>query len=210
MRFVSHITKFGVGILPRRVEILGGGVEREIQPLFVAQFIRGDLHAEEAEMAQRIWRQLPGFTTEVDEVTITPHFKRLSTYDTESRANLDRYAEIDRAMEGEWMPGGRAKWEPGATKKLVEQKLSAKAVVRDMFFQVEQAPVVAPWPLYDAFPGTAEDLLEVLQAQGHNLVQALAYERQHEQRPEVMERLEAAIAEEASALGADVEEFVVG
>jgi hypothetical protein len=201
MRFLSHIRNFGVGILQSREEVLAGGVTREIQPMLTATFKTGDIFAEELEYAERHFK-VHGRTTERDEVTLTPLIGRLSTYDTESEENIRIYDEIDAKMEGTYLPGGREKWTTGSTKKLVEEKLLSRQ--GENYALVEQAPVDAPWPKYDEFQGDDESLVFVLVEQGHNLGQAIAYERQHQNRPDVIRRLEEAVQEQAAETGVPV------
>lgn len=190
MRFLSHIRSFAVQILEPRSEILGGGVVRELQPLLMAQFVTGDITAAELTFAERNFHA-HGRTTERDEVTLTPLLGRLSSYDTEMPANLEEYARVDRQMEGQYVPGGREKWSEGTTKRIVEEKLIERSKVGDApFALVEEERIVPPWPLYDAFPGDAQELVEVLKVQGHNLIQALGYERQNANRADVVEILE--------------------
>lgn len=208
MRFISHISKFAVGIVQPVKEILPGNVERIIVPQLTAKFKRGDLHAHEVELAARTWPRLPGQTVEVDQVTQTSPLARLSVYDSEAPMEIQAFIEMDRHMiEGNlFVPGGRSLWAEGDAKRLTEQALLERANGEN-FIAIAPPVITAPWPNYDSFPGSVDDLVEVLLEQGHNVNQALAYERQNAQRPEVLDSLERLVAEQAAAAHAPVEEF---
>lgn len=201
MRFVSHIRNFGVGILTRRAVIQASGAEQELVPGFQASFWQSDITAEELEFAERHFSP-NGRTTEQDEVTLTPLIGRLSVYDTEAEKEIAKYDAIDEQMLGETIPGSRGQiWERGTLKAMVEEKLSARAASSQTFALVVEAPMSPPWPAYDAFPGEVEDLVATIQAQGHHIPPIVVYERQNQNRPEVVAALEDAAAEQAVAQG---------
>lgn len=207
MRFISHSRRFQVLILADRKEIING-FEREVAPMLVAQFRQGDLTSEELEFAERKWdRTAPGRTLEMDQVTKTPLLGRLSVYDTDSQEAQADFDRVDRALEGQEhqkLPRGQ-RWQDGDAERLtIERLLSASARTNGAdFAPFEEAPVTAPWPNYNEFPGDTEDLVEVLLAQGHHLPQALAYERQNLKRRDVIEALEREI-ERTAPTGAEV------
>jgi hypothetical protein len=196
MRFVSHIRNFGVGILTRRAVIQASGAEQELVPGFQASFWQSDITAAELEFAERHFSP-NGRTTEVDEVTLTPLLGRLSVYDTEAEKEVAKYDEIDEQMLGETIPGSRGKlWERGTMKRMVEEKLVARAATSQTFALVVEPRVAPPWPAYDSFPGEVEDLVAVIQAQGHHIPAVIAYERQNRRRADVIAALEDALAEQ--------------
>jgi hypothetical protein len=202
MRFISHIRKYAVGVVPRRAVPLAVGGEQEIVPEITARFWQGDITAEELEFAERRFNP-EGRTTEVDMVTPTPLLGRLSVYDTDAPREVERYAQIDEQMHGQPVPGRRGDtWGPGTTRKLIEDKLIARAETSNAFALFEAPALAPPWPKYDEFPGDAEDLLGVLVAQGHHLPAVIEYERQNQGRRDVIAILEDAIAVQQS--GSDV------
>jgi hypothetical protein len=203
MRFISHYRNFAVGIFPRSVEILPGGVEREIRPGLTAHFVHGDVTAEELRFAESTFA-FHGRTLGEDTVTLTPIIGRLSTYDTENPENVELYHRIDQQMEGQPTMDGRGVWAEGYTKALVEAKLSERAD-GDMFAKVPEETVAAPWPRYNEFAGSIDELVARLRQDGHHLPAVLAYEKQNLRRPDVMKAIEAALEEHAEV---ESEEFV--
>lgn len=196
MRFVSHIRKFTVGVLTGRTSVMAGGAVQVLVPDFQAAFWQSDITAAELEFAERTFSP-NGRTTEVDEVTLTPLLGRLSVYDTENDGEIKKYDEIDEFMLGQVIPGTRGEiWERGTMKKMVEDKLTARAETSQTFKLFLEPPVAPPWPAYDAFPGEPEDLVEVVLAQGHHIPAVIQYERQNQNRPEYIAALTDALNEQ--------------
>lgn len=198
MRFVSHIRKFTVGVLTDRTVPLAGGGEQTLVPGFQAAFWQSDITAAELEFAERHFSP-NGRTTEVDEVTLTPLIGRLSVYDTENENEIKKYDDIDEFMVGQPIPGTRGEtWERGTMKAMVERRLTERALTSQTFAKFEEPMVAPPWPTYDAFPGEPEDLVEVIKAQGHHVPAVLLYERQNQNRPDVVAALSDLEAEQAT------------
>ena len=206
MRFISHIRKFEVPILMPQVEYLQGGGTRELVPMLVARFRQGDLTAEELSFAEaKYGREAPGRNLEIDEVTLVPLIGRLSIFDTESDEMQAEFERVDRMMEGQEhqaFPRGH-KWEDGDAEKATIAKLLDRAAQSSDFAVIEEIPVPPPWPAYDTFPGSEDDLFEVIVAQGHHLPQVAAYERQNQKRDYLLGLLDMAI-EEAKPQGSEV------
>ncbi len=207
MKFISHIRRFTVVIM-RDVKVIENGMEREVVPLYQAEFKgadRGgpDLSADELAFAERLWdRTVEGRTYEIDEITPTPLIGRLSTFNTQDpdvQADFDR---IDRLMTGREhtsLPMGE-KWQPGHMQALTEKILAERAPLsQGTFALVEEIPLVAPWPTYTQFPGDVEDLLDVLIQQGHHLPAVLAFEQQQKVHPDLIPLLEDQIAADMPA-----------
>jgi hypothetical protein len=198
MRFISHSRRFMVQIFPS-VKMVENGIEREISPQLVAKFKQGDLTSDELSFARSLWdRSANGRTLEMDQVTKTDLLGRLSVYDTDAPDVQQEFDEIDRALDGQ--PHAKLardeRWKPGDAERLTIERLMEAAARGNNgdFAAYTEAAVPPPWPKYDDFPGSAEDLLEVLVEQGHHLPQALAYERQNGKRRVVIEMLEEEIA----------------
>lgn len=207
MRFISHSRRFQVLILSP-VKVIENGIEREIAPMLIAQFKQGDLTAEELEFAERKWEKTAhGRTLEQDQVTKTPLIGRLSTYDTNDPAVQAEYEEVDRVLEGKphaKLPRGQV-WKDGDAERITIERLmhTMQLTGGADFAVIEEAVVPAPWPAYNEFPGSVEDLVEVLVAQGHHLPQVLQYERQNLKRHAVIAALEAKL-DEQQPVGAEV------
>jgi hypothetical protein len=207
MRFISHINRFGVKIFDRKVEILGGGVERELRPQLVANFQMGDVTPDEVRFAEQTFN-LNGRTTEIDTVTPTNILSRLSTYDTENEGNLETYHQIDLQMEGQPTPNGRGVWGEGTTKQLVEEALIRRGDGQ-MFAPIVEARLTPPWPRYDDFRGSIEELVTKVEDDGHHLPAVIAYEKQNLHRPDVLAALQEKLEEiEAEVAATPASEFV--
>ena len=68
-------------------------------------------------------------------------------------------------------------------------------------------PVAAPWPAYNEFRGSVQELAEKVVSDGHHLPQVIAYEKQNLNRANVVEALEEALATQVD-LAQDDTEFV--
>lgn len=208
MRFISHSRRFMVQIFPS-VKTVENGIEREISPQLVAKFKQGDLTADELSFARSLWeRSANGRTLEMDQVTKTDLLGRLSVYDTDAPDVQQEFDAVDRAIEGQEhakLPRGQ-KWKAGDAERLTIERLleAARRGNNGDLAAYTEAAVAPPWPNYDRFPGSAEDLLEVLVEQGHHLPGALAYERQNQKRPRVIKLLEQEIERTAPAEGAEI------
>jgi hypothetical protein len=173
MRFISQIRKWGTQIRPIREMVLATGQTQVLQEPIYVTFREGDVTSHEVEMAREHF-SLHGFKTELDEVTEVNPITRLSSFDTDLEAGL-------------------ANWD-AETKALVEEQLMAIAndQASDIIF-VAPTPVAIPWPRYDDFDGTPEELLAKLTEDGHDLSLVLRYERQHQNRASIIETLEASL-----------------
>jgi hypothetical protein len=193
VRAISHIRRYGIVIFSEINRNVNGVIE-EVRPLHVAEFMPGDITSEELTWAERFFKP-HGRTYEADEVTPSALLGRMSSYDTEAPANLERYAQIDDIAAGEPIPGHRGEtWEQGTTKRLTEERLRQRVNgLAGDFAIVEQAPLSPPWPTYDEFKGYPRDIIEKLIEDGHHLPEALAYERQNQNRADLVEDLEATI-----------------
>jgi hypothetical protein len=173
MRFISQIKRWGTQIRPIREMVLATGQSQVLQEPIYVTFREGDVTSHEVELARKSFA-LRGFKTEMDEVTEVSPITRLSPFDTDLEAEINN-------------------WD-AETKALVEEQLMkiANDQASDIIF-VAPTPVEAPWPRYDDFDGLPEELLAKLQEDGHDLSTVLRYEKQQQNRPSVIEMLEAAI-----------------
>lgn len=185
MRFISKYGRFGVQIVPILAEAYAfGGVNIRQHPVY-AMFHPYRLTPIEREMALARW-SFNGFYQEQDEVTVVPPDYRIGLFDSE-----------EAALENGWSP---------EIKQQVEDTLCDLAErFEDLI--VVRSTVPAPWPRYDEFRGTPQALVRRLREDGHDLDAVLTYERDHQNRPQVLAEIQKAVAagdEEA------VEEEVVG
>lgn len=173
MRFLSSVASFGMQVRRERTMTLADGQMQVLQEGVYIKFRQGDVTAHEVEEAkQRL--PLRGFKQEQDEVTEVSPISRLSSFDTDLEA-------IEQGWDAE-------------TKALVESELMKRANETSFVIYVEPTPVDAPWPKYDEFVGTTEELLEKLATDGISLSDTIRYERQHANRPALIEALEQALA----------------
>ena len=169
MRFIASVASYGMQIRPERTMVLATGETQQLQAPIYVKFNKGDVTAHEVEEAKARF-SLRGFKQERDEVTEVSPINRLSSFDTEQAA-------IDNG------------WDE-ATKALVEDELMKRAKDGVDVIYVEPTPVLAPWPLYDEFTGTSEELLAKLLGDGISVSDTLRYERNNAKRPEILTMLE--------------------
>lgn len=185
MRFISHIRRLSVGIQSgrNRYEL---GMEQVVVPNIVAEFWQGDITSAELAFAEFAFKgELNGRTLELDEVTPTQLLGRLSIYDTENPSVVAAMEALDEEFG---KPRGHESY-----KDLLEAKLLSRSGPGLDFRLVEEAPVPAPWPRYNEYAGSFEDLVQRVIDDGYHLPEVLAYERQNLNRVEVVELLEMSI-----------------
>jgi hypothetical protein len=174
MRFISKYGRFGVQIIPMIQEAYATGMAKTVQEPVYAMFEPWLLLPHERELALSRWT-FNGFYQQEDEVTVLPPDHRIGLYDS----------VIDQQNKG---------W-PDAIRLEVERVLIANAELTDNIIVVPKIVVAPPWPRYDDFEGTPEGLLARLLEDGYQLEEVLAYERESQNRPEIVEMLEELIAD---------------
>ena len=176
--FVSQYTNHVVQIRPQRQRSLGDGSIEITQDPIYAVFTPVEqgafVYDNEKEAAERHF-SFSGLTQHQDEATPSDTNYRLSIFDTDEQALKDG-------------------WD-AETKALVEDTLRRKAVSAPQnILIIESTPIPAPFPAYDTYAGTPEDLVLKLAEDGHDLSQVLHYERTFgPKRPEYIEALEVGV-----------------
>lgn len=189
MRFASKYGRFGVCIRPQIQEAYATGMAKVIQEPVYAMFEPWQLLPHERELAISRW-SFNGFYQQEDEVTVLPPDHRIGVYDSEYDAQLKGWSDEIRQE--------------------VERALIVNAELTDNILILPRSAFAPPWPRYDDFIGTSDRLIARLIEDGHNLAEVLAYERSALDRPEVVEALEALIADPDALLELqpEVEEIV--
>lgn len=204
MRCISHIRQFCLVIQAGR-SVMEQGYEKVIVPHVEAQFWRGDVTAEEVRFAERHFGKLHGRTTEIDQVTPTSILSRLSIFDTDESEEYFQKVVDEANLHGLKTRDNRA-YTVDYVRQMTEEKLLSRSMDnRNPDFAVVEAVLVdAPFPAYEQFQGTAEELVERIAEMGLNLNQALAYEEQRSpKRTHMIQLYRAAIEEHDASVTAD-------
>jgi len=189
-RFLSKYGRYTVGIRRQIIENYATGESRVLQQPLYAQFHEGGLRPEERELALATW-VFNGSYQEQDEVTIVAPDYRIGLLDTEIAQMANGWSDDDRAeVENELA------------------RLSAESST-DMIL-VPKTLIPPPWPRYDDFPGTPEELVQRLIDDGHNFDAVITYERSMQNRPEVLAALNAGQGISEGLVEWEPEEEVVG
>lgn len=186
MKFLSHIQRNSIVIHPGRSRNTEFG-EEVLIPMVIAQFTPGDITADELAFAERVFKgETNGRTLELDEVTPTALLGRLSSYDTDEHAEefeqLDAEYGAPRGYRGEWQG-----W-----KAYTEERLLSRSQPGSDSRLYEAAPLTPPWPKYNDFRGSIDDLVMKVLDDGFHIPSVIEYERSSLNRPEIVEALEEA------------------
>jgi hypothetical protein len=188
MRFIAKYAKYAVQVRPQVVEAYATGATKIIQTQLTAQFTIDLTTPEEKAIARQLW-SFNGFYQEEDLVTIREPDYRISAFDT-------RLAQ----MEVGWSDEER---------ETVEQALSAIAIrTPGDVLLIEEKRAEPPWPTYDTYNGTRVQFLKKLHEDGYELADVLAYERENQNRDEVVATLEQALEAEPDTTPEREEELV--
>jgi|SRR5262245_21181495 len=170
MRFLSKFGRYGVQCQHEIAEPFATGQVRLLQRSIIAYFKPWGMRPLERELAIAHWGgSFNGFYQEQDEVTVVPPDYRIGVFDS----------EVGQAENG-WSDEER---------ELVEKTLIETGALTDNVIAVPLTVVPPPWPRYDEFTGTTEQLVRKLVEEGHDLVATLEYERANQKRPELMAAL---------------------
>jgi len=172
VRFLSKYGRFGIQFRRMIVEAYATGLTQVVQEPIYLIFREGLMTADERTLALATWT-FEGFYQEQDEVTIVAPDYRIGVFDTE-------IAQRD----GAWSDELRIE---------VENFLISYSERRPDVIVVPLITVPPPWPRYDDYTGTTAALMRKLTDEGHDLEGVLAYERQSQNRPEVLEALDSEI-----------------
>lgn len=195
MRFISHSGNFKIQVVGEKVTFTQYGDRIVDREGFIAEFNQNDLNEGDIEFAEKTWPNLPGRSTEMDEVTPSPLVYRLSVYDTDEEA-------LRGSWEGRTLADHRGVFD---MKEYVEAVLSKRADAHPDFRMIEVIPLTAPWPNYLEYQGTPDQLISKVEMDGHDLREVLRYEMQLDERPQVIEAIRQRLDEQImEAQGAEV------
>jgi hypothetical protein len=179
MRFISQYPNYGVQIRPQRVRPMGDGTSQVVQePLYVKFTAIDDggmlYEKEQYEAGKRL--NFHGTQQEQDEATPVDLVHRLSVLDTSEDAE-------------------RFGWSPEDVAEIERTLIGKTQSTPDAVMLMEEAPLTPPFPAYDGYDGTAEQLVLKLTEDGFELGEVLYYERSSfgPRRPDVIEALEQGI-----------------
>lgn len=168
LRFVSPYTAFRLRVIAEDGVQLPNGLFNTTRPSFFAQFRGGDFTDYEKALAYERFGQImrSGSRMEADMVTPASTDWRIGTFDTATIPDPDLRAEVEQRM----------------LKKLDEPGMA-------QFFALAEKPKVAkPWPKYDEIK-SAKAIVDTVNALGLNREDVAAYERDNQNRKEVLEAL---------------------
>jgi hypothetical protein len=171
MRFAAKYGRYMVQVRPLVQEIYATGGVHVLQEGIYARFKPEGLKPFERELVLQRWH-FNGLYQEMDQAThVQPDY---------------RIGVLDTAFEQESLM-----WSD-EVRELVEQTLIDLQRFDDiMLLPATQIP--PPWPRYDFWDGTPEELLERLNDQGFELETVLEYELAVKNRPKIVQALEHAI-----------------
>lgn len=168
MRFAAKYGKYKRGVVSEMSEHYATGATAVIQKGVYAEFTPHGLRPHEREYVLARW-SFNGLYQEMDEATTVEPDYRIGVYDS----------EVDQAVK-HWTDDER---------DLIEQTL----LVDDDVLLLPRSSVQPPWPKYDDYRGSVGTLLKKLVEEGHDLETVLTYERESQNRPALVEALEAEI-----------------
>jgi hypothetical protein len=182
MRFVSKIRKYQICFQRDIIEHFATGESRVIQPLLNCEFdLFGSMRPYEIAAAREAFINR-GLPLEADGITTIDPLYRFSVFDTEEFQKHHRLTDEKRVE--------------------LEQFLLNNFAYGTYYIMVEEPRVPAPWPTYDTVRGvkgspTALRIAEKVREDGFPVEDVIAYERQNQNRQDVIDALEALKVEEA-------------
>jgi hypothetical protein len=178
MRFISRYGKNGVAIRGEIVESYANGGRRVTQTLLAAYFQPYLLTQDERQLALDHF-YFNGSYQEQDEVTLVPPDYRIGLFDSRIAQEQNGWSDDER--------------------QLVEEKLLRVAQeTPDTLLLVPEHTLQPPWPNYDLFEGSPLELAEKIAEDGYRLAEVVAYERENQNREDVIEALEELLSGDAS------------
>jgi len=181
VRFVAKYKKYNVIFQREIVEHYATGEQRTLQPYIDCQFdLYGSMLPHEIEAAREQFINY-GLPVEVDGVTTIDPLYRFSVFDSVECQRLQGFDDAKRVE--------------------LEQFLLNRPECGVDYILVEAPRLAPPWPTYDSFRGvrglpTAEAIAKRVQEDGYEVAEVHAYERQNQNRQEVLDALEALLLEE--------------
>lgn len=189
MRFISMHDQFGVLVQGEIREQYATGTSRVLTREIAAYFKPDMLRPHEREFALTQFN-FRGLYQELDEVTTVQPDYRIGVFDSVLSAEANGWTDEEREM--------------------VEQRLLSDAERYESIVVAPHASVPPPWPRYDAYRGTAQKLMQKLVSEGYDLSTVLTYERETQNRDNVVEALEGLLVDPNAVSELASEEVVVG
>jgi len=172
MRCISKFAKYALQVRPQVVEAYATGATKIVQEQLVARFSLNAVQGEERALARQHFA-FNGFYQEEDLVTIVEPDYRISAFDSIEAQAQEGWSDEER----EW----------------VERALVREAEIHPQdLLVVAVKRALAPWPTYDEFKGTATQLCKKIEEDGYEFASVLDYERENQNRAEVIAKLELA------------------
>jgi hypothetical protein len=166
-RFAARHANYGHGIREGRYSVLKDGQRHELQKGLFAQFRRGLLTEQEENVA------IAGLT----------HLGLPIDRDTEEhfspRSRISGFDTVIAQEENYWTDEER---------ELVEETLRKSPHLNQAFIELAAAKAEKPWPLYDNAPD-AQTIVDMAELAGIPFESVAAYERENQNRPEVLAAL---------------------
>ena len=172
MRCISKFAKYALQVRPQVVEAYATGATKIVQEQLVARFSLNAVQGEERALARQHFA-FNGFYQEEDLVTIVEPDYRISAFDSIEAQAQEGWSDEER----EW----------------VERALVREAEIHPQdLLVIEARRVEPPWPSYDAYRGSPTQLCKKIEEDGYEFASVLDYERENQNRPEVVAKLELA------------------
>jgi len=178
MRFISQYAGYGAQIRVQRQEGRGDGSVAILTPGLYVKFrslSEGAFIFDNERMAALNHFAFRGNTQDLGEAAPTDPMNRLSVMDTDEQAQSEGWSEEDKG--------------------LVEARLmQISETTPEEVLYIASPPMTAPFPAYDHYSGTPQDLVLKLIEDEHDLDTVLHYERTFgPKREEIIAELETAI-----------------
>jgi hypothetical protein len=173
MRFVSQYTNFVLNIRNPKKKFTEYGVD-VIEDEIVAEFDPRSWNQRDIETAIASFK-FKGLFQHEDEATPVHPAYRISVYDTDEMALREGWSEEEKTF--------------------VESRLMSGQNYGRSYVLVSELALDPPWPAYDQFEGTPQELAEQVLMLGYDLEDVIAYESSKwgQQREDVLVALQAAI-----------------
>lgn len=167
-RFAAKFGQYRHGIRNGRWMVLEDGQRQELTKELIAVFRRGILTEDEMQQAIRgmVYNGLPIDRDTEEHFTPRP---RISGFDSFESQNFFGWTDQER--------------------ELVEHVLRTSPMNGQEFIELTSAPAAKPWPAYDEL-GNAEQILSIAKSIGVSLDDVVKYERENQNREEILEVLE--------------------
>lgn len=190
MRVIARYGRYAVQVRSQITEAYATGHTKVIQGQLIAHFHEGGLTPEERGLAKANW-SFNGFYQEQDEVTPVEPDYRIGLFDS----------HVAQAQQG-WSDEDR---------RTVEEELARLAVLYPTtLIVISQERALPPWPNFDSFTGSLNELCSKIVEDGYPFEGVLAYEEENQDRPEVVQALKQLIDDAVTAPREQQVEEVVG